>query len=59
MCIGELSNKSCRVGGERFAPERRALMTRSDNARLDSRGEITAADLPRAAGKKGAMGFLQ
>jgi len=34
-------------------------MTRSDNARLDSRGEITAADLPRAAGKKGAMGFLQ
>ncbi len=38
---------------------RRALMTGFGNARLDSRDEITAADLPKAAGKKGVMGFLQ
>ncbi len=38
---------------------RRALMTGFGNARLDSLDEITAADLPKAAGKKGTMGFLQ
>jgi len=38
---------------------RHALMTGFDNARLDSRGEITEAGLPKAAEKKGAMVFLQ
>jgi ATP-dependent Lon protease len=38
---------------------RRALMTGFGNARLDSRGDIAVADLPRASGKKGAMGFMQ
>lgn len=63
MCIVELSNKSYRVGralGTRAQRDMcRALMTCFGNARLDERGEITAADLPESAGMKGAMVFLQ
>jgi ATP-dependent Lon protease len=38
---------------------RRALMTGFGNARLDRRDALQVADLPRAALKKGAIGFLQ
>lgn len=38
---------------------RRALMTAFGNARLDGRDTLSVADLPKAAGKKGSMGFLQ
>jgi ATP-dependent Lon protease len=38
---------------------RRALMTGFGNARLSSRDTLTVADLPKSAGKKGTMGFLQ
>lgn len=38
---------------------RRSLMTGFGNARLGARDAIAVADLPKAAGKKGNMGFLQ
>jgi ATP-dependent Lon protease len=38
---------------------RRALMTAFGNARLDGRDTLHAADLPKTAGKKTTMGFLQ
>jgi len=38
---------------------RRALMTGFGNARLDARSDIAVADLPKAGGKKGAIGFMQ
>ena len=38
---------------------RRALMTGFGNARLDARSDISVADLPKAGGKKGAIGFMQ
>lgn len=38
---------------------RRALMTGFGNARLDSRNQIEVGDLPKAAGAKGKLGFLQ
>ena len=38
---------------------RRALMTGFGNARLERRETMQVADLPRAGGKKGSMGFLQ
>jgi ATP-dependent Lon protease len=38
---------------------RRALMTGFGNARLDRRDHITPEDLPRAAGAKSRIGFLQ
>ena len=38
---------------------RRALMTGFGNARLAGRGEIQPADLPRATGRKTAVGFIQ
>jgi len=38
---------------------RRALMTGFGNARLDNRGEVQVADLPRAASAKGRIGFVQ
>jgi ATP-dependent Lon protease len=38
---------------------RRALMTGFGNARLDGRGEIMVADLPKAGAAKGKLGFLQ
>ena len=37
---------------------RRALMTGFGNARLDSRGEILADDLPKPSAGKGRLGFL-
>jgi ATP-dependent Lon protease len=38
---------------------RRALMTGFGNARLGQRDHISLIDLPKNAGKKGSMGFLQ
>ncbi len=38
---------------------RRALMTGFGNARLQQREAVQVADLPKAGGKKGSMGFLQ
>jgi ATP-dependent Lon protease len=38
---------------------RRALMTAFGNAKLDARGEILVEDLPKAAGAKGKVGFIQ
>ena len=38
---------------------RRALMTGFGNARLDQRDEIGLGDLPRSAGAKGKIGFVQ
>ncbi|AEG94007.1 AAA family ATPase [Ramlibacter tataouinensis] len=38
---------------------RRALMTGFGNARLDARGEIREADLPKAGAGKTRLGFLQ
>jgi ATP-dependent Lon protease len=38
---------------------RRALMTAFGNAKLDARGEILIEDLPKAAGAKGKVGFIQ
>ncbi len=38
---------------------RRALMTGFGNARLDARSDISVADLPKAGGKKGSIGFMQ
>jgi ATP-dependent Lon protease len=38
---------------------RRALMTGFGNARLAQRSQIVADDLPRQAGAKGKIGFLQ
>lgn len=38
---------------------RRALMTGFGNARLAGREEIQPADLPRAAGRKAGVGFIQ
>ena len=38
---------------------RRALMTGFGNARLDARDTVSASDLPRAASRKNAIGFVQ
>ena len=38
---------------------RRALMTGFGNARLDARSDVSVADLPKAGGKKGSIGFMQ
>ncbi len=38
---------------------RRALMTGFGNARLDNRDVVRTSDLPRAAGRKNTMGFVQ
>jgi ATP-dependent Lon protease len=38
---------------------RRAWMTAFGNAKLDRRERVEARDLPEAAGKRGAMGFVQ
>jgi ATP-dependent Lon protease len=38
---------------------RRALMTGFGNARLDERDTVQVADLPRAGGRKSAIGFMQ
>jgi ATP-dependent Lon protease len=38
---------------------RRALMTAFGNARLDARDTLSVTDLPKTAGKKGTIGFLQ
>ena len=38
---------------------RRALMTGFGNARLDGRSDVSVADLPKAGGKKGSIGFMQ
>jgi len=38
---------------------RRALMTGFGNARLDARSDVSVADLPKACGKKGSIGFMQ
>jgi ATP-dependent Lon protease len=38
---------------------RRALMTGFGNARLDNRDSVVPADLPRVAGRKSAIGFVQ
>lgn len=38
---------------------RRALMTGFGNARLDNRDTVQPGDLPRAAGRKSTMGFVQ
>jgi ATP-dependent Lon protease len=38
---------------------RRALMTGSGNARLDNRDAVQVADLPRPAGRKSSIGFMQ
>ena len=38
---------------------RRALMTGFGNAQLQGRSDISVADLPRAGGKKGSIGFVQ
>lgn len=38
---------------------RRALMTGFGNARLEQRERVEVADLPRTAGGKSRIGFLQ
>ena len=38
---------------------RRALMTGFGNARLDGRGDISVADLPKPGSAKGKLGFIQ
>jgi len=38
---------------------RRALMTGFGNARLDNRDTVQVADLPRPAGRKASIGFMQ
>jgi ATP-dependent Lon protease len=38
---------------------RRALMTGFGNARLDRRGTVEVADLPRPASGRGRIGFMQ
>ena len=34
-------------------------MTGFGNARLDARSDVSVADLPKAGGKKGSIGFMQ
>ena len=38
---------------------RRALMIGFGNARLDGRDTVVPGDLPRTAGRKSAIGFIQ
>ena len=47
------------LGGLAPREMRRALMTGFGNAQLDQRDAVTLADLPKAGGKKNAIGFLQ